>query len=61
MSIQNDNKLVYKVTTRQIDYGNLVRRAWGTEWSKKDIVYEFSNGRIFRDPTTQGGPYGSQS
>ncbi len=57
-SITVDNKLVYKVTTTNYDYANLVRKQWGAEWSKRDIVYEFSNNRIFRDSFTQGGPYG---
>ena len=61
MSIQQDNKLVYKVTNSKHDYGNIVRREWGPEWSKRDIVYEFSNNRIFRDSFTQGGPYGNPS
>ena len=60
-SITQANKLVYKVTKSTHDYGNLVRRQWGTDWSKRDIVYEFSNGRIFRDSKEQGGPYGNPS
>ncbi|HEY6020314.1 MAG TPA: hypothetical protein VIY48_10535 [Candidatus Paceibacterota bacterium] len=61
MSISQDKKLVYPVTKATYDYANLVRREWGAEWSKRDIVYEFSNGRIFRDSFTQGGPYGNPS
>ena len=56
-SITVDNKLVKPVSHQTIDYGNIVRRSWGTEWSKRDIVYRFSNERIFRDSFTQGGPY----
>lgn len=59
-SIQQDNKLVYKVTVSTIDYGNQARRAWGVEWSQRDVVYRFSNGRLFRDSASQGGPYGEQ-
>ena len=59
--IQVDNKLVYPVTSRQIDYGGAVIREWGAEWSKRDIVYEFSNKRKFQDSFTQGGPYGNHS
>ena len=59
--IQVDQRLVYPVTSRQIDYGGMVIREWGAEWSKRDIVYEFSGGRIFRDSFTQGGPYGGTS
>ena len=57
-SITVDNKLVYKVTNSQVDYANMVRRAWGVEWSQRDIVYQWSNGRIFRDSANKGGPYG---
>ena len=56
--IQTDNKLVYPVTYQTIDYGNVVRRAWGVEWAQRDVVYKFSNDRQFRDSFTQGGPYG---
>ena len=55
--IETDNKLVYPVTLKIIDYGNIVRRAWGADWAKRDVVYKFSNGRQFRDSFTQGGPY----
>ena len=58
MSIQQDKKLVYPVTSRNIDYAGLVIREWGAEWSKRVVVYEFSNARVFRDSFTQGGPYG---
>ena len=40
-----------------IDYGARVREAWGDEWLIKEVVYKFSNGRIFRDSTPNGGPY----
>lgn len=63
MSIQNDNKLNYPVTSRQIDYAGAVIREWGKEWPKRDIVYEFggSKKRKFQDSFTQGGPYGTRS
>ena len=57
MTIAQDKKLVYPVTYQIIDYGNLVRRAWGAEWSQRDVVYKFSNNRVFRDSTVDGGPY----
>lgn len=57
MTIAQDKKLVYPVTKKTIDYGNIVRRAWGSEWAQRDIVYKFSNNRVFRDSFTQGGPY----
>jgi hypothetical protein len=54
------NNLGFKVTTRSIDWGELSRRAWGSEWNTPDHgVYEFSNGRKF-DSTDRGttGIYG---
>jgi hypothetical protein len=54
------NNLGYKVTTRNIDQGEMCRRAWGSEWAAPDHgVYEFSNGRKF-DSTDRGktGIYG---
>jgi len=54
------NNLGYKVTTRNIDWGEMCRRAWGSEWAAPDHgVYEFSNGRKF-DSTDKGlmGIYG---
>lgn len=43
--------------TRQINFGGLVKQMWGDEWGKKDIAYEFSNGRQFRASEPNGGPY----
>lgn len=54
------NNLGHKVTTRNIDWGEQCRRAWGSEWGAPDHgVYEFSNGRQF-DSTDRGetGIYG---
>jgi hypothetical protein len=42
------------VTTRQFSWNEMVRRAWGSEFSAPDRrVYEFSNGRGF-DSTDRG-------
>lgn len=60
-NLQQAQKMVYPVTNSKVDYANNVRRIWGAEWSQRDVVYRFSNGRIFRDSFTQGGPYGPQS
>jgi hypothetical protein len=46
-----------KPTTRTLDYGAAVRNAWGDAWHAKDVVYEFSSGRQFKDPAPNGGPY----
>lgn len=43
--------------TRTRDWGAMVREAWGDAWAKKDVAYEFSNGRKFLDPAPNGGPY----
>ena len=47
--------------TRVLDWGAIVREIWGDEWMKKDIVYRFSNGRVFRDSAENGGPYSGTS
>ncbi len=46
-----------KPVTRLINFGGEVKRAWGDEWGKKDIGYEFSNGRKFQVSEPNGGPY----
>ena len=43
--------------TRTINFGALVRQAWGDEWMKKDVAYEMSNGRKFAASEPNGGPY----
>lgn len=43
--------------TRTVDYGALVRKAWGDSWHVPDTVYVFSNGRVFKDSGANGGPY----
>lgn len=51
------NNLGYKVTTRKLDWAEMVRRSWGTEFSAPDHgIYEFSNGRRFdsTDRSTHG-------
>lgn len=42
---------------RPLDYGALVRELWGEEWGKKEVVYEFSNGRKFEDSGDNHGIY----
>jgi hypothetical protein len=52
--------LGHKVTTRDVNWGDLVRRAWGSEFNAPDHgLYEWSNGRKF-DSTDKGktGVYG---
>lgn len=45
------------VTTRETDYAALVRNAEGESLNQKDDVYEFSNGRTFKDSGSDGGIY----
>ena len=44
-------------TVRIVEYGALVKKAWGDDWLKKDVAYEFSNGRKFAASEPNGGPY----
>lgn len=46
-----------KPPTRTVDFGALVRQAWGDDWLKKDTAYEFSNGRLMAASEPNGGPY----
>ena len=42
------NNLGYKVRTQKLDWDQMVRSSWGSEFSAPDHgVYEFSNGRMF--------------
>lgn len=36
-----------RTTTRQINASAQVRQAWGSEYTKPDVAYQFSNGREF--------------
>lgn len=48
------------VTGRTIDWNAEVRKAWGAEWAKPEVEYEFSNGRKFVRRTDESGIYGPQ-
>jgi hypothetical protein len=55
----NYNNLGYKVTTRSVSFGQLAQEAWGAEWGKRDVVYQFSNGASrLDDDNTLNGIYG---
>lgn len=43
--------------TRTLDYGALVKKAWGQQWGVPDIAYRFSNNRTFNDSGPTNGPY----
>lgn len=43
--------------TREVDFGALCQQSWGDDWGKKDVAYEFSNGRKFAASEPNGGPY----
>jgi hypothetical protein len=36
--------LTYTVSTRDYNYSRMVQDAWGEDWTKRDVVYEFSGG-----------------
>lgn len=44
------------VRVRQLSWEEICRRSWGKDWTKREIAYEFSNGRKFEDALV-GGPY----
>lgn len=46
-----------KPNTSTMDWGALVREAWGDQWLQREYVYQFSNGRKFYDSGVNGGPY----
>lgn len=54
MPADNDQQ----VRTRTLSWEEICRKAWGKEWTKPDIAYEFS-GRKFEDPKV-GGPYNTE-
>lgn len=43
-------------SSREIDWETIVRKAWGDEWLKKEVVYEFPPTRKFysTDSTDSG-------
>lgn len=38
---------------KTVSLAQIVRKLWGEEWTKKEVVYEFGNKREFRS-TDQG-------
>ena len=54
MAANKQQNLGYKVSTRSYNLGDMVRRAWGPEFSAPDHrIYRFSGGRNF-DSTDMG-------
>jgi hypothetical protein len=44
---------------RDLKWDELVRKAWGKDWNKPDVAYEFSGGRTFESTDrTDSGIYG---
>lgn len=43
--------------TRTLDWAAYVRKVWGDEWHKKEVVYKFSTGREYRDSGAGHGIY----
>lgn len=42
-----------QVRFRTLSWEEMVKRAWGKEWNKPDVVYEFSNNRKFESTDSQ--------
>ena len=47
------------VTTKEIDFASLVRKAEGEDANKPDVIYEFSNKREFKSTDSNGSLYPS--
>jgi hypothetical protein len=43
----NDNEQL--VRTRTLSWRELAMKAWGKDWTKPEVAYEFSGGRKFED------------
>ncbi len=41
-----------QVRFRQLSWEEMCRKAWGKEWNKPEVAYEFSSGRKFDDEQT---------
>lgn len=52
---QWQNPAGQQVTSSTYSYMSQVIAAWGQEWGKREITYEWSNGRRFED--SRQGPY----
>lgn len=44
-----------EVKTRTLSWLEFAQRAWGKDWKKQEVVYEFTN-REFTEPDVRG-PY----
>lgn len=41
------------VSFRNFNFGEMVRREWGSDWNVPDIVYEMTDGRKFESTDMQ--------
>lgn len=58
MSNRIDPKLGKPVSSRVLNYGDMVKKLWGDEYYKPDVVYEMSNGRkYYSTDRTESGIY----
>lgn len=48
-------------STTTLNWGAQVRKAWGDAWHEKEVVYEFSNNRKFKDSGPSAGIYSGTS
>jgi len=55
MTTQNNQTNIPKI--RHYSWLALVQQSWGGEWTKRDIAYEFSDGRKFEDSGAHSGIY----
>jgi hypothetical protein len=44
------------VRTRDLSWNEICRKAWGKDWNKPEVVYEWSSGAKREEPKV-GGPY----
>jgi len=52
-------KLGHNVTTRTLNWGQMVRESWGTEWDEREVIYRWSNGdEMVENNNTKYGVYG---
>lgn len=54
--MNDDNE--QRVRTRTLSWEEIVRKSWGKEWNKPEVVYEFSSGRKYESTdNTDSGIY----
>lgn len=54
----NDNE--QRVKTRELSWKDLVQKAWGKDWNKNEVVYEFGERKFESTDKTSSGIYEDQ-